>query len=39
MIAATCLTIFFVPVFFVLCQKLSEWWSGAPVATTPQQEK
>ena len=29
MIAATFLTIFFVPVFFVLCQKLSEWWSSA----------
>ena len=30
MIAATCLTIFFVPVFFVLCQNVSEWWSGGP---------
>jgi hydrophobic/amphiphilic exporter-1 (mainly G- bacteria), HAE1 family len=35
MIAATLLTIFFVPVFFVLCQSLSEWWSGSP-ETTPQ---
>jgi hydrophobic/amphiphilic exporter-1 (mainly G- bacteria), HAE1 family len=30
MIASTVLTIFFVPVFFVLCQKLSEWWAGRP---------
>ena len=30
MIAATFLTIFFVPVFFVLCQQASEWWSGGP---------
>jgi HAE1 family hydrophobic/amphiphilic exporter-1 len=30
MIAATFLTIFFVPVFFVLTQSLSEWWAGKP---------
>jgi HAE1 family hydrophobic/amphiphilic exporter-1 len=35
MIAGTCLTIFFVPVFFVLCQNLSEWWSGTPETKTP----
>jgi hydrophobic/amphiphilic exporter-1 (mainly G- bacteria), HAE1 family len=26
MIAATVLSVFFVPVFYVLCQNLSEWW-------------
>ena len=27
MIAATILAVFFVPVFFVLCQSFSEWWA------------
>ncbi len=30
MIASTFLTIFFVPVFFVLTQSFSEWWAGKP---------
>ncbi|HEX3997395.1 MAG TPA: multidrug efflux RND transporter permease subunit [Pirellulales bacterium] len=40
MIAATFLTIFFVPVFFILCQSISEWWSGAPeIATKPPEDE
>jgi hypothetical protein len=36
MIASTVLAVFFVPVFFVLFQRLGEWWSGAKHA--PQDE-
>ena len=35
MIASTLLAIFFVPVFFVLCQRLSEWRSGKSPSVTP----
>jgi HAE1 family hydrophobic/amphiphilic exporter-1 len=37
MIASTVLAVFFVPVFYVVCQGFSEWWSppGKPAAATP----
>jgi multidrug efflux pump len=30
MLASTILAVFFVPVFFVVFQRLGEWWSGPP---------
>jgi HAE1 family hydrophobic/amphiphilic exporter-1 len=38
MIASTVLAVFFVPVFYFVCQGLQEWWSGPkpyPVAVEP----
>lgn len=35
MIASTILAVFFVPVFFVLCQKVGEWWSPSKKGNRP----
>jgi HAE1 family hydrophobic/amphiphilic exporter-1 len=35
MIASTLLAVFFVPVFYVVCQGFSEWWSGGKAPRRP----
>ncbi len=35
MLASTVLAVFFVPVFFVIFQRLAEWWSGHPEPDHP----